>query len=133
MGQGHLLQRAPFMTTVVVNTLKFSFSDKYKSQSETTKAIFGQPDSKIPGLFDTVTGTSLSKQEDGSYAARLTGAIVRIKPRPLAGRRSSRADSGSSSARQRASRAVSSRRAARTGNADSEDEEPAEEDTENVE
>jgi type II secretion system protein N len=130
---GGLRLRPRLETSMADLELKFSFSDKYKSQSETTKAIFGQPDSKIPGLFDTVTGTSLSKQEDGSYAARLTGAIVRIKPRPLAGRRSSRADSGSSSARQRASRAVSSRRAARTGNADSEDEEPAEEDAENVE
>jgi type II secretion system protein N len=128
---GGVRLRPRLETSMADLELKFSFADKYKAQSETTKAIFGQPDSKIPGLFDAATGASLSKQEDGSYAARLTGAIAKIKPRPLVGRRS-RADSGSS-ARPRSSRAASSRRAARAGNADSEGEEPAEDDAENVE
>jgi hypothetical protein len=62
----------------------------------------------VPGLFDTATSSNLSKQEDGSYGARLSGALGRLKPRPLsaAARRSSKADSGSGSAasRRRASR-----------------------------
>lgn len=80
--------------------LKFSFAEKYRNQSDMTKALFGQPDSKIPGLFDTATSSHLSKQEDGSYAARLTGALAIMRPRPLsASRRSTTtSSSGSSSA-----------------------------------
>lgn len=68
--------------------LKFSFSDKYKTQSDLTKALFGQPDSKIPGLFDTATNGLLTKQADGSYAARLYGPFTRLKPKPLLTKRS---------------------------------------------
>jgi type II secretion system protein N len=96
--------------------LKFSFSDKYKTQSDLTKAIFGQPDSKVPGLFDTVTSSSLSKQEDGAYAARLTGPFNRIKPRPATAKRSGSSGASSSptaspSVRRRASSRLNSRRA----------------------
>jgi type II secretion system protein N len=69
--------------------LKFSFSEKYKTQSDLTKALFGQPDSKIPGLFDTATNGLLTKQADGSYAARLYGPFTRLKPKPLLAKRSS--------------------------------------------
>lgn len=69
--------------------LKFSFSDKYKTQSDLTKALFGQPDTKIPGLFDTATKGLLTKQADGSYAARLFGPFSRLKPKPLLAKRSS--------------------------------------------
>jgi type II secretion system protein N len=68
--------------------LKFSFSEKYRGQNDLTKALFGQPDSKIPGLFDTATNGLLTKQEDGSYAARLYGPFNRLKPKPLLGKRS---------------------------------------------
>lgn len=67
--------------------LTFTFSEQYKTQSETTKALFGQPDSKIPGLFETVTRGSLGKQGDGGYSARLSGPLARLKPRPPAGAR----------------------------------------------
>ncbi len=69
--------------------LKFSFSDAYKSKSDLTKALFGQPDSKIPGLFDTATKGMLTKQADGSYAARLYGPFSRLKPKPLVTKRNS--------------------------------------------
>jgi len=84
--------------------LKFSFSEKYKTQSDLTKALFGQPDSKVPGLFDTVTSSMLTKQEDGSYAARLYGPFTRLKPKPLLGGQKSTSATGSS-ARKRTSRA----------------------------
>ncbi|MEY2935142.1 MAG: hypothetical protein RL033_5891 [Pseudomonadota bacterium] len=69
--------------------LKFSFSEKYKTQSDITKALFGQPDSKIPGLFDSATKGLLSKQADGSYAARLYGPFSRLRPKPLVSKRGS--------------------------------------------
>jgi type II secretion system protein N len=86
--------------------LKFSFADKYKNQSDTTKAIFGQPDSKIPGLFDTATGSHLTKNDDGSYGARLAGSVVRLSPRPLAGgRRNSASKDGNAASTRRRARA----------------------------
>jgi type II secretion system protein N len=79
--------------------LKFSFAEKYRNQSDMTKALFGQPESKIPGLFDTATSSHLSKQEDGSYGARLTGSVARMQPRPLgASRRSASASTSGSTA-----------------------------------
>ena len=75
--------------------LKFSFSEKYKSQTELTKTLFGEPNSKIPGLFDTATSTLLTKNEDGSYSARLYGAFNRLKPKPLAGGKKGSTNSGS--------------------------------------
>jgi type II secretion system protein N len=74
---------------------QLNFSDKYKSQNEMTKALFGQPDSKVPGLFDSVTKTIFAKLDDGAYAARLTGPVSRLNVRPL----SQRASSASSRAR----------------------------------
>jgi type II secretion system protein N len=92
--------------------LKFSFAEKYRNQSDMTKALFGQPESKIPGLFDTATSSHLSKQEDGSYGARLTGTVARMQPRPLGARRGASASSGTSST----SKARRSRRGGRNTN-----------------
>ena len=86
---GGLRLRKRLESSLAELELKFSFSDKYKSQTELTKALFGQADSKIPGLFDTATNGLLTKQEDGSYAARLYGPFNRLKPKPLLGKRSS--------------------------------------------
>jgi type II secretion system protein N len=69
--------------------IKLGFSEKYKGQNDMTKALFGQPDSKVPGLFDTVTKTLFAKLEDGTYAARLTGPLSRLSVRPLSQRPSS--------------------------------------------
>jgi hypothetical protein len=58
----------------------------------------------VPGLFDTVTNSMLTKQEDGSYATRLYGPFTRLKPKPLLGIQKSSAATGAS-ARKRTSRA----------------------------
>jgi type II secretion system protein N len=102
---GNVRLRPRIENSVADLELKFGFADKYKNQSDLTRAIFGQPDSKIPGLFDTATGSHLTKQDDGSYAARLGGSLARLSPRPLAGgRRSATKDKDTSvpSARRRA-------------------------------
>jgi type II secretion system protein N len=91
---GSIRLRPKVESSVADLELKFSFAEKYRNQSDMTKALFGQPEVKIPGLFDTVTSSHLSKQEDGSYAARLSGTLSRMQPRPLTGgRRSSSASS----------------------------------------
>jgi type II secretion system protein N len=93
---GNIRLRPHVETSMADLELKFSFAEKYRTQSDMTKAIFGQPESKIPGLFDAATTSHLSKQEDGSYGARLTGTLARLNPRPLTGSR--RAKEGTSSA-----------------------------------
>jgi type II secretion system protein N len=93
---GGLRLRKHLESSLAELELKFSFSEKYKGQTELTKTLFGQPDSKIPGLFDTATTGLLTKQEDGSYAARLYGPFNRLKPKPLLGKRST-TSSGSGS------------------------------------
>lgn len=99
---GSVRLRPRIETSLADLDLKFSFSDKYKTQSDLTKALFGQPDSKVPGLFDTVTSSSLSKQEDGAYAARLTGPFSRIKPRPAGARKTGASGTSTPSVRRRA-------------------------------
>lgn len=84
---GSIRLRPKLENSVADLELKFSFAEKYRNQSDMTKALFGQPDSKIPGLFDTATSSHISKQEDGSYGARLSGTLARLTPRPLAGAR----------------------------------------------
>jgi type II secretion system protein N len=118
---GTLRLRPQLQNSIADMELKFSFSDKYKTQSEVTKAIFGQPDSKVPGLFDSVTSSNLSKQEDGSYGARLSGSLARLSPRPLGGRRANTEAGGS--ARRRALEAAKNRRSARANAPEAADEE----------
>ncbi len=119
---GSLRLRQKFENSIADFDLKFSFSEKYKTQSDLTKALFGQPDSKVPGLFDTATSSALAKQDDGSYAARLSGPLHRLKPKPATGRRTA-AKSSSSSRR----RALGRRKAARAGGEGGEDEAAEEE------
>ncbi|HWO13934.1 MAG TPA: type II secretion system protein GspN [Polyangiaceae bacterium] len=97
---GSLRLRPKLENSVADLELKFSFGEKYRSQSDTTKALFGQPDSKIPGLFDTATSGHLTKAEDGSYGSRLTGTLARLTPRPLGTARRSK-DATSTGSRRR--------------------------------
>jgi type II secretion system protein N len=101
---GSLRLRPRIEQSIADLELKFSFAEKYRNQSDMTKAIFGQADSKIPGIFDTATKSHLSKQEDGSYAARLSGSLARLQPKPLGGRRAKDGASPTSRRRSRASR-----------------------------
>jgi type II secretion system protein N len=120
---GNVRLRPRLENSVADLELKFGFAEKYRSQSDLTKAIFGQSDSKIPGLFDTATGSHLTKNEDGSYGARLAGSLSRLKPRPLAGRRSK--DATTTASKRRATRA--SRRGAKAEEAEATDEDDTEE------
>jgi type II secretion system protein N len=92
---GGLRLRKRLESSLAELELKFSFTEKYKTQNELTKTLFGDPNSKIPGLFDTATSALLTKNEDGSYSARLYGSFNRLKPKPLLGGKKSSTSSGS--------------------------------------
>jgi type II secretion system protein N len=115
---GNVRLRPRVENSVADLELKFSFAEKYKSQSDLTKAIFGQSDSKIPGLFDSATNGHLTKHDDGSYGARLVGSLSRLQPRPLAGGRRTAGTKDASS--------VSARRRSRVTRRGAKAEEPAE-------
>jgi type II secretion system protein N len=123
---GGLRLRPRLENSVTDMELKFSFSEKYKTQSDLTKALFGQPDSKVPGLFDTATTANLSKQEDGSYAARLSGSLSRLQPRPLGARRSAKSDSPIARKRMSDASRRSSRSKAAAAESEEEEESPEE-------
>ncbi|HTV25757.1 MAG TPA: type II secretion system protein GspN [Polyangiaceae bacterium] len=124
---GNLRLRQKLENSIADLELKFSFAEKYRNQSDMTKAIFGQPESKIPGLFDTATGSHLTKNEDGSYGARLNGTLARLTPRPLAsgGRRTPKGDGAAAIGSTRRRR--SSRRGEKAAEPDEAAEEGAEE------
>lgn len=82
---GGIRLRSRMMSSVADLSLKFQFSDRYKSKDEKTKLIFG--DGKMKGLFESSTKEFLAKQDDGSFGMRLGGPFNRIHPRPLVDRK----------------------------------------------
>jgi type II secretion system protein N len=62
--------------------LKLNFTTAYRGRDESTKALFGEPGSNIPGLFESATSRMLAKREDGSFEARVTGPMLRPALRP---------------------------------------------------
>jgi hypothetical protein len=121
---GGLRLRKKLEASLAELELKFSFSEKYKTHNELTKTLFGDPNSKIPGLFDTATSTLLTKNEDGSYSARLYGSFNRLKPKPLLTSKKSSTSGGSlygTGSRKR------SRKRGKAAEAEAEDEELSEE------
>lgn len=116
---GTLRLRPKIENSIADMELKFSFAEKYRTQSDMTKALFGQPDSKIPGLFDTATTGHLSKQDDGSYGARLTGTLARLNPRPLG--TAGRSKDSSSSTRGTRRRSSKSKRGSAAAEAEAEE------------
>lgn len=59
-------------------SLKFKIGDSYRRKNEQTKTIFGEPGSKIPPLFDSVT--QLKQGADGFYTLRVSGTLGNPKP-----------------------------------------------------
>jgi type II secretion system protein N len=81
-GKIRLLDRPE--TSLVEMDLRFKFSDKYKSKDEMTKALFGAPGSKVPGVFDLDPKIKQAKRDDGFYAWRLTGPLNQLNFQPAA-------------------------------------------------
>jgi type II secretion system protein N len=66
--------------------VRFAFTDKYKGKSDMTKAIFGDPKSPAPGLFDLDPTMKRAKQSDGSYNFAVTGTFDRLRYTPTSQR-----------------------------------------------
>jgi len=79
---GSIRLREPVDTCLAELSLRFKFADKYKTKSDTTKALFGEPGSSLPGLFDLDPKNQRAKRPDGFYAFRLTGPVSKLDAQP---------------------------------------------------
>ena len=79
---GSIRLREPLDTALAELSMRFKFADKFKSKNDTTKALFGEPNSPIPGLFDLDPKNKRAKRPDGFYAFRLTGPLSKLDAQP---------------------------------------------------
>jgi len=82
---GKITLRDKFAESQADLYLKFKFSDKYKAKDEKTKALFGEPGSKAPALFEIADPRiRRSKRPDGFYSWRAWGLMrtLRFDPAP---------------------------------------------------
>jgi hypothetical protein len=62
--------------------LRLKFSDKYKVKNDMTRALFGEPGSKVPGVFDLDPKIAQAKRDDGFYVWHLSGPLARLSFQP---------------------------------------------------
>ena len=63
--EGGARLRDPVGTSMLDLSLRFRFSDAYRSKNETTRGLLGEPGSKSPGLFELTPEVQKSKRPDG--------------------------------------------------------------------
>jgi type II secretion system protein N len=85
-GEGKIRLRDKIQQSGVEILVRFGFTDKYRSKSDLTKAIFGDPKSSVPGLFDMDPTMKRAKQADGSYNFNVTGSFDRLRYTPTSQR-----------------------------------------------
>jgi type II secretion system protein N len=88
--EGRIRLREPFETSLMEMTMRFRFSDAYKNKNDTTRGLFGDPNSSTPGLMDLDPKVRRSKRADGFYAWSARGSISKPTLVPLSEGASSR-------------------------------------------
>ncbi len=83
IADGNIRLRDPFERSLAELSLRFIFTDTYKTKNDITRGLFGAPDSKMPGLFDLDPKNKRAKRPDGFYAWRITGPLTRINADPI--------------------------------------------------
>lgn len=79
---GKIRLREPFDRSIVDVEASFQFKEKYTTQSDMTKSIFGSPDGKVPGLFDMDPTVRRAKDDKGFYTWRVSGLLTKPSFRP---------------------------------------------------
>jgi type II secretion system protein N len=73
--------RIPLRETVTDSSLdlnlRFRVSDAYRAKNDTTKALFGAPDSTVPGVLDLDPKMKQAKRADGFYTWHARGQLGR--------------------------------------------------------
>jgi type II secretion system protein N len=85
-GEGKIRLRDKIQQSGVEVLVRFGFTDKYRNKSDLTKAIFGDPKSTAPGLFDLDPTMKRAKQSDGSYNFNVSGTFDRLRYTPTSQR-----------------------------------------------
>lgn len=85
VADGRIRLREPLGSSITEMSLRFKFSDRYKTKNELTRGLFGAPDSKMPGLFDLDPKNKRAKRPDGFYAWRVLGPFSNLSMTPAAG------------------------------------------------
>lgn len=85
-GEGKIRLRDKVQQSGVEVLVRFGFTDKYRNKSDLTKAIFGDPKSTAPGLFDMDPTMKRAKQSDGSYNFNVSGSFDRLRYTPTSQR-----------------------------------------------
>ena len=67
---------------IVDLNLAFRFTEGYMTKNDLTKGLFGEPGSKVPGLFDMDPKIRRAKADDGFYRWKVTGPLARLNFRP---------------------------------------------------
>lgn len=80
--EGNLRLREPFDVSLADLNLGFKFSDAYMTKNDLTKSLFGEPGSRVPGLFDMDPKIRRSKADDGFYRWKIAGPLARLNFRP---------------------------------------------------
>jgi type II secretion system protein N len=79
---GSMRLRDPFDGSIADLNVAFKFTDAYKTKNDITKGLFGDPGSKVPGLFDMDPKIRRARGEDGFYRWRVTGPFSHLNFRP---------------------------------------------------
>lgn len=79
---GKIRLREPFDRSIVDVEASFQFKERYTTQSDVTRSIFGSPDSKVPGLFDMDPTIRRAKDDKGFYSWRVSGLLTKPSFRP---------------------------------------------------
>lgn len=78
-GDGRMAIREPFDNSNLDVMVRFKFSDAYRSKDDKTKALLGDPGSKLPPLIEKEAKVKRAKREDGFYAFRVHGLLKNPK------------------------------------------------------
>lgn len=84
---GNVRLRDPFDGSIADLNVAFKFTEGYMGKSDLTKSLFGEPGSKVPGLFDMDPKIRRAKADDGFYRWKVAGPLARLnfRPAPRAG------------------------------------------------
>ncbi len=83
ISDGKIRLRERLETSLAEVNFRFKFSDVYKTKSDITKGLFGDPKAKGGGLFDLDPKNKRAKREDGFYSWKITGPLANLSFQPI--------------------------------------------------
>lgn len=80
IGDGRITTKEPWNDSQADLYLRFKFTDAYRTKSDTTKTLLGDPTSPLPGLIEMqVPKMKKAKRADGFYGWHMHGALKNPK------------------------------------------------------